>query len=202
MNGPLTGWGLVVAIAALVGMVRAGYRLAAAGLAVVIAVSAGLVPALTVHGPAGGPLAPGVPVPAEYREWITRAGSQCPAISPALLAAQLSTESGFNPAARSAVGAQGIAQFMPGTWPSWAVDANGNGIASVWEPADAITAQGRFMCALAARYRGDTARALAAYNAGVGAVDAAGGIPAISETRTYVAQVTALIARYSGPTRR
>lgn len=198
MTGPLTGWGLVVAVVALVLAIRAGYRLGALVLAGVIALGAGLVPAFS-GGPAGGPLAAGAPVPAEYREWITRAGSQCPAISPALLAAQLSAESGFNPQARSASGAMGIAQFMPGTWPSWAVDADGDGTASAWSPADAITAQGRFMCALAARYGGDVARALAAYNAGPGAVDAAGGIPAITETRGYVARITELIATYTDP---
>ncbi len=181
----------------------------AAVLAAALVVVAGLIPVLRPGSPAGGPLAADAPVPAAYRPWIVRAGSQCPDITPALLAAQLAQEPGFNPAARSAVGAMGIAQFMPDTWPSWAVDADGDGVASAWSPPDAITAQGRFMCALAAaaragrnagRIRGDVpALALAGYNAGPGAVQAAGGIPAISETRTYVSRITALTAVYADP---
>ena len=64
-------------------------------------------------------------VPAEYRELIEEAGNTCPEVSPNLLAALLTQESGFNPKARSPVGAQGIAQFMPSTWESHGIDGNG-----------------------------------------------------------------------------
>ncbi len=208
---PHGGW-TVVALAA--GLLLALWlrRLVAAGLlAAALAVVAGLVPALLPGPPAGGPLAPGAPVPAAYRPWITRAGSLCPEITPALLAAQLSQESGFNPRAVSVAGAQGIAQFMPSTWRTWATDGDGDGVASVWNPADAITAQGRFMCHLAAaareqqaagRVRGDvTALALAGYNAGFARVQGAGGIPAIAETRAYVSRITALTPSYTDPAR-
>jgi soluble lytic murein transglycosylase-like protein len=203
------GWPLVVMVVALLVAVRWGYRLIAVGLLVAVAVSAGLIPALTGGTPTAGPLAAGAPVPAQYRPWIERAGGQCPQIGPALLAAQLTQESGFNPAARSGAGAQGIAQFMPGTWRTWGTDGDGNGTASVWEPADAITAQGRFMCHLAGaasaalaagRVAGDVVDlALAGYNAGFGAVEHARGVPAISETRGYVARIRGLADTYSDP---
>ncbi|WP_239405204.1 lytic transglycosylase domain-containing protein [Frankia sp. Cj3] len=147
---------------------------------------------------AGGPLRAAA-VPAPYQDWIIAAGAgddHCPPLSPALLAAQLAQESGFNPRAISAVGAQGIAQFMPGTWPTWAVDADGNGTASPFDPADAITAQGRFMCVLLAdtadgiadgSLTGDpVSLALAAYNCGLSCVRAAGGLPATPQTSSNV----------------
>ncbi|WP_239335061.1 lytic transglycosylase domain-containing protein [Frankia sp. CiP3] len=182
--------GLVAA--AVIGLLflRGRHMKVAAAVLVLVAGVAGLRP-----GGGGGPDAP---VPVAYRPWIVRAGGLCPQISPALLAAQLRQESGFNPNARSSAGAQGIAQFMPGTWRSWATDADGNGVASPWEPADAITAQGRLMCALADRYDGRTDLALAAYNAGPGAVDAAGAVPAIAETRNYVNAITASVAGFTG----
>ncbi len=160
-------------------------------------------------GPAGGGWAADTAVPAVYRPWITRAGSRCTDITPALLAAQLRQESGFDPRAVSSVGARGIAQFMPGTWETWATDGDGDGIADVWNPADAIAAQGRFMCALAAQARrgreagrlhGDVVQlALAGYNAGFGAVWAAGGVPAFPETTTYVRSITAMVATATRP---
>lgn len=186
------------AVIALLFLPRRRLKLAATVALLLAAVAAGLLPG-TGGGAVGGPLAAGAPVPGVYRPWLAKAGSLCPQVSAALLAAQLRQESGFNPNARSSVGAMGIAQFMPGTWSSWAVDADGDGIASPWEPADAIVAQGRFMCALAGRYGGRTDLMLAAYNAGPGAVDAAGGVPAISETRNYVRTITAATAAFTTP---
>lgn len=193
-----SGWPLVALVAAAAVAWWLGRRLVVVCLLVAVAAVAGLIPVLD-GGPAGGPLAAGAPVPAALRPWITRAGSQCPQVTPALLAAQLSQESGFNPSARSPVGAQGIAQFMPATWRSWAVDADGDGTASPWDAPDAIVGQGRLMCALAARYDGRTELALAAYNCGPGPVDRAGAVPAIAETRGYVRAITALISRYTDP---
>jgi len=211
--GPLAGhggWPLVVLVVGLVTAIRLGRRLVAVALIGAIALTGGLIPALAGDGgAAGGPLAAGAPVPAAYRPWIERAGALCPQISPALLAAQLSQESGFNPAARGRAGERGVAQFMPSTWPSWQVDADGNGTASPLDPADAITAQGRFMCHLAGaaqagvnsgQLHGDPAElALAGYNAGFGAVQSARGLPSIPSTRHYVAVITALARTYSDP---
>lgn len=188
------GWTVVILVVAVIVAARLRRWLVAAALAVAVAVCAGLVPVLLAGGgPAGGPLAAGAPVPAAYRPLIERAGSICPQITPALLAAQLAQESGFNAHARSAVGAQGIAQFMPDTWASWGAGGD------PFNPADAIPAQGRLMCALARRYDGRVDLALAAYNAGPGPVDRAGAVPAIAETRGYVRAIHALVATYTDP---
>lgn len=140
-------------------------------------------------------------VPAPYRQWVLRAGSLCPAFPPAVIAAQIEAESGWNPTAVSPVGAQGLSQFMPGTWAVWGRDANGNGSASPFDPPDAIMAQGAYDCALAqqiAHLDGDLLQlALAAYNAGPGAVLAAGGIPPYPETQAYVARIIQLAATYA-----
>lgn len=140
-------------------------------------------------------------VPAAYRPWVLQAGSLCQAFPPAVVAAQIEAESGWNPQAVSPVGARGLSQFMPGTWAVWGQDVNGDGTADPFDPADAIMAQGRYDCALAqqiASIKGDiTQLALAAYNAGPGAVLSAGGIPPYPETQAYVARITQLAAGYA-----
>jgi len=140
-------------------------------------------------------------VPAQYVALVEQAGSMCAQESPALIAAQIQVESAWNPAAVSPAGAQGIAQFMPATWAAWGKDYDHNGTASPLDPGDAIPAQAAFMCELfslvdAAMKAGlinhGTAEqnALAAYNAGLGAVLAAGGFPTgITETDAYVPNI-------------
>lgn len=131
-------------------------------------------------------------VPAPYAAVVDRAATTCPAVTVPLLAAQLHAESGWNPSADSGQ-AQGIAQFTPATWAEWGRDYDGSGKASVWEPGDAIPAQARYLCALfkqVAHVPGDpTANALAAYNAGPGAVVKAGGVPDFAQTRAYVKRI-------------
>lgn len=169
-------------------------------------------------GTAGGALAAGK-VPQELEIWYRRAGSICPQITPSLLAAQGRQESGFRRGASSPAGAQGLAQFLPGTAASidpddgqpYVIDADGNGVASVWDDGDAIIGQGRYMCALAhkitawesqGRVQGDVvALTLAAYNAGEGAVLASGGMPNqvaahYAETQPYVANILAMEPQY------
>ncbi|MGV9612476.1 peptidoglycan DD-metalloendopeptidase family protein [Nocardia xishanensis] len=172
-------------------------------------------------GSAGGALAAGK-VPPELEIWYRRAGSLCPQITSSLLAAQGRQESGFRRGATSPAGAQGLAQFLPGTAAAidpddgrpYVIDADGNGVASVWDDGDAIIGQGRYMCAIArkvtqwmaeGRVQGDvTALTLAAYNAGEGAVLASGGMPNqyaahYSETRPYVANILAMEPQYRAP---
>ena len=103
-----------------------------------------------------------------------------------LLAAQLYAESNFNPFARSPAGAQGIAQFMPGT-------ARAYGLSNPFDADKAIDTQARLMSDLLRRYGGKAALALAAYNAGPGAVDRHGGVPPFAETRGYVAKILGLL---------
>ena len=106
-------------------------------------------------------------------------------VSGALLAAQLYTESNFNPFAQSGAGAEGIAQFMPGT-------ARSYGLADPFDPGSSIDAQAHLMRDLLRQFA-SVPLALAAYNAGAGRVAACGCIPAIPETQAYVAKILGLM---------
>lgn len=77
-------------------------------------------------------------VPSSYEPLIQQYGNSCPAINPALLAAQLYQESGWNAKAQSPANAKGIAQFIPATWASHGVDGNKDGVRDIWDPQDAI----------------------------------------------------------------
>ena len=124
-------------------------------------------------------------VPARFAPLIIRAAQRW-SVSAHLLAAQLYAESGFNPFARSTAGAQGIAQFMPGT-------AEAMGLLDPFDPDAAINAQAQLMRDLLGRF-GSVPLALAAYNAGPGAVAACGCIPPFPETREYVTKILGLLA--------
>ena len=85
-----------------------------------------------------------VPVPADLVPLVQKAGTICPAITPARIAAQLRAASNFNANLRSDNGAQGIAQFSSAMWEKYAMRKK----SSVWEPKDAIPALGVAMCDL------------------------------------------------------
>jgi hypothetical protein len=127
----------------------------------------------------------GVPefVPARYRAMLLRSAGRWK-VSAALLAAQIMAESGFNPNAVSPAGAQGIAQFMPGTGASY-------GLHDPFDPVAAIDAQAHLMSDLLRQFE-SIPLALAAYNAGPGAVSACHCIP-YAETRAYVTRILALL---------
>jgi len=122
-------------------------------------------------------------VPSRYRAPILRSAGRWN-LSPGLLAAQLMAESGFNPRAVSPAGALGIAQFMPGT-------ARSYGLRDPFDPVAAIDAQAHLMSDLL-RQLHSVPLALAAYNAGSGAVAACRCVPPYPETRAYVARILAL----------
>ena len=124
-------------------------------------------------------------VPQRFRDAIARAALRWN-VPMDLLAAQLYAESGFNPFARSGAGAEGIAQFTPGT-------ARAYGLADPYDADRAILAQAHLMSDLLRRFGGRVALALAAYNAGAGAVERAGGLPPFAETRAYVARILGLL---------
>ncbi len=105
-------------------------------------------------------------------------------LAPVLLAALLQAESGFDARAVSPAGAQGIAQFMPAT-------AAGVGLRDPFDASQAIPAAATLLGAHVRRF-GSVPLALAAYNAGPGAVERYGGIPPYAETRAYVARILAL----------
>ncbi|MFD8075252.1 NlpC/P60 family protein [Streptomyces sp. NPDC059718] len=142
-------------------------------------------------------------VPAAYQGLVQKWGNLCGAINPALLAAQLYQESGWNPKAQSAAQAQGIAQFIPGTWATHGVDGDGDGDRDVWDPADAIPSAASYDCELAGYVKdvpGDpTENMLAAYNAGAYRVIQAGGVPRIRETQNYVRIITTLQKSFAAP---
>jgi Transglycosylase SLT domain/D-alanyl-D-alanine carboxypeptidase/Putative Flp pilus-assembly TadE/G-like len=123
-------------------------------------------------------------VPARFHDAIVRA-SQRWNVGAALLSAQIYAESNFNPFAHSPAGAQGIAQFMPGT-------AQSLGLQNPFDPEEAIDAQAHLMRDLLRRF-GSVPLALAAYNAGPGAVERYGGVPPYAETRAYVAKILGLL---------
>lgn len=108
-------------------------------------------------------------------------------ISPDLLEAVVWQESRWNIHAVSSAGARGLAQLMPGTSRALGVDAN--------DPHANLEGGARYLRAMLDRFNGDIEKALAAYNAGPRRVEQAGGIPAIRETRTYVASIMARLAQ-------
>ncbi|MEO3978478.1 bifunctional lytic transglycosylase/C40 family peptidase [Streptomyces sp. CAU 1734] len=142
-------------------------------------------------------------VPARYQALVQKWGNLCPAINPALLAAQLHQESGWNPTARSHAAAQGIAQFIPGTWATHGVDGDKDGDRDVWDPNDAIPSAASYDCSLAKYVKkvpGDpTNNMLAAYNAGAYAVIKYGGVPPYRETQHYVKIIRSLEKSFARP---
>ncbi len=104
-------------------------------------------------------------------------------VDPALIRAVIEAESNWHLGATSRKGAQGLMQLMPGT-------AQQLGVNNAYDPRQNIEAGVRYLRALLEKYDGDLDKALAAYNAGEGAVERAGGVPNIPETRAYVQKVT------------
>lgn len=102
-------------------------------------------------------------------------------INPDLFVRQIQAESAFNPAAVSSAGAIGLGQLMPATAKELGVDPT--------DPAQNLEGAARYMKQLLGRYKGDQTLALAAYNAGMGNVDKAGGVPNFKETQNYIAKI-------------
>ncbi|MET9255888.1 NlpC/P60 family protein [Streptomyces sp. NPDC048182] len=145
-------------------------------------------------------------VPAAYQPLVAQWGNLCPAINPALLAAQLYQESGWKPDVVSGADARGIAQFIPGTWAAHGIDGDGDGDRDIWDPKDAIPSAASYDCELAKYVKdvpGDTTNnMLAAYNAGAYRVIKAGGVPGISETQNYVRIIRSLEESFAAPVSR
>ena len=128
----------------------------------------------------------GVPYGAEITAAAKKYG-----IDPALLAGLVRQESNFDPNAGSPAGARGLTQLMPAT-------AAGLGVTDVTNPVQALDGGAKYLKQQLDRFGGDVTLALAAYNAGPGAVQQHGGVPPYAETQGYVKKVQAFAAAYRG----
>jgi soluble lytic murein transglycosylase-like protein len=137
---------------------------------------------------AGGTLGGGAP--SAYDADIT-AAAQKYGLDPALLKGLIRQESNFDPNAGSPAGAQGLTQLMPGT-------ARSLGVTDPHDPQQAIDGGAKYLKQQLDAFGGDVQKALAAYNAGPGAVKRYGGIPPYAETQNYVKKVMAYADEYRG----
>jgi len=124
----------------------------------------------------------------QYDALINQAATKY-GLDPAVLKGLVKQESGFNPNARSSAGAQGLTQLMPAT-------AAGLGVTDPTDPAQAIDGGARYLRQQLDRFGGDMTKALAAYNAGPGAVQKYQGVPPYAETQAYVRAVLAHAEQY------
>lgn len=161
--------------------------------------SAGVAPAAAPFAEADAPeLAPGFAVtdparhaagiPPRYAAKIAELSHRFD-LSPALMEAVVWQESRWNENARSPVGAQGLAQLMPGTARYLGVNPH--------DPFANLEGGARYLREQLDRFGGDLEKALAAYNAGPGRVERAGGIPNIRETREYVAAIMGRLSNHA-----
>ena len=124
-------------------------------------------------------------------EKIIRSASERHRVDPNLVRAVIKAESNFNSHARSRKGARGLMQLMPET-------ARLHNVNNVYEPSENIEGGVRHLRLLLDRYQGDLRLTLAAYNAGIKAVEKYGGVPPFPETKEYVRRVLDYHRRYRG----
>ncbi len=115
-------------------------------------------------------------------EKLVREAAERHSVDPALVRAVIETESNWNPSAVSRRGAVGLMQLIPTT-------AQRFGVNDLYSPQQNVDAGVKYLKTLLERYNGNLDLALAAYNAGEGAVDRAHGVPSFRETRNYVQRV-------------
>lgn len=134
------------------------------------------------------PYAPSSLGPAQIQSLVTDAAAR-DAVAPGLINAVIMAESAGNPAAISRAGAQGLMQIMPET-------AASCGVSNPFDPAQNVDCGTRYLHSLLQRYGNDVELAVAAYNAGPGAVDQYHGVPPYQETRDYVSRVLSYYNSY------
>ena len=141
-----------------------------------------------LYGCGGGGFIPGGPhsMDSLALQRLVRNEAAASRISPQLVSAVISIESHGDPSAVSSTGAAGLMQLMPAT-------AAFYGVSNRFDPEANVSGGCHYLHDLLARYHNNVSLALAAYNAGPGAVDASHGVPPYEETRAYVARVTAAL---------
>jgi len=135
---------------------------------------------------AGGTLGGGAP---SAFDGEIQAAAQKYGLDPALLKGLIRQESNFDPNAKSPAGAAGLTQLMPAT-------AAGLGVTNPLDPAQAIEGGAKYLAQQLEAFGGDVRKALAAYNAGPGAVQRYGGVPPYAETQNYVRAVMGFADEY------
>ena len=124
-------------------------------------------------------------------EGLIRSASNRHNVDAALIWAVIKVESDFDSSARSHKGATGLMQLMPET-------ARLHNVADLFDPGANIEGGVRHLKLLLGKYQGDLELSLAAYNAGIKAVEKHGGIPPFAETRDYVRRVLGYYQTYRG----
>jgi soluble lytic murein transglycosylase-like protein len=151
------------------------------------ALAQALMPQLTSQnsGIGGAP----APVPPEQINALVQQNADIWQVDPALINSVIANESSFNANATSPVGAQGLMQLMPET-------AAALGVRNPYDPAQNVAGGTRYLRSLLDRFKGDTRLAVAAYNAGPGAVEQYGDVPPYAETQSYVKNVLGSLDQY------
>jgi len=144
------------------------------------------------NGPQSGPSSVALPA-TRFDPYIEQVARET-GLSSSLIKAVALVESGFDPEAVSPKGARGLMQLMPATARRYGVD-------DAFDPGENLLAGGRHLRDLLDEFGGDLTLALAAYNAGAGAVRRHGGVPDYRETREYVRRVREKLGRTGPPGR-
>ncbi|QFZ71914.1 lytic transglycosylase domain-containing protein [Streptomyces fagopyri] len=157
-------------------------------------------------------------VPTDLVDPIQKAGEQCDAIGPIVIASQLEKASGFNSTLVGPHGETGISQLTPDIFSKYGKDDDGNGTTQATDNKDSIMALSRYMCDLASQGQtlldngtvvkttdrnGNTTNSvldlsLAGYAIGMDAVKAAKGVPQSNDALSYVLAIRAQFAKYQG----
>jgi soluble lytic murein transglycosylase-like protein len=136
-----------------------------------------------------GPTLGRVVVPSAQIDKLVSANAANWNVDPDLVKAVIANESGFNANATSSTGAQGLMQLEPAT-------AASVGVTDPYDPAQNVAGGTRYLRGLLDRFHNDPRLAVAAYNAGPGAVEKYNGVPPYAETQNYVQNVLASYAKY------